>query len=348
MKSKKGFVIFMVSMCFAPLLVTAADQTSHPDKINQILLDAKQGEAVGSNQSYAPSESADVNSVQYKIGFKDGYQKAVIDIKASMNTSGSSKGAIGATDATSSQNQALIVKSNELVSQSFNELVNKNDWDAAIEATSNAIDFYPKNSVAFINRSWAYAEKGQLDDAIQDATTAIELSPRNPMAYNNRGYAFELAGSRTRALQDYKISCELKFKPACKTIIKLEQIVASNKTKNEVNDLLDRSYEKFKQQDWVAVEDISTRTLKLDPSNEIAYVNRAGARAELGLYSPALADCYRAMELNPNQGLAHNNCAYAYERMGQADLAIHSYKEACDLGVKQSCQDYTRLSSIQH
>jgi len=345
MGSRTTFTIIVLSVCFVPPIVTAENQSLPKDRISQILLNTKMSERDNSQVATNSAEAADVNSIQYKIGFKDGYQKAVKDLKSSMQNekTNTSVGPIGGGNY---QAQSFSLKSNELVKLSFNLLVNQKDWDGAINAATDAIEYNPKNSVAFVNRSWAYAEKGKYDEAIKDANIALEMSPRNAMAFNNRAYAYELAGSRTRAIQDYRISCELRYKPACKTVIKLEQ-TASNGKDSTVNELLDRSYEKFQQKDWVAVEDISTRTLKLDPGNEIAYVNRAGARAELGLFSPALADCYRAMEINPDQGLAHNNCAYTYERMGQTDLAIHSYKEACDLGIKQSCQDYTRMSSLQ-
>jgi len=345
MGSRTAFSIVMLSVCFVPPIVTAEDQSPPKDRISQILMSTKMSENGNNQENPETTAAADVNSIQYKIGFKDGYEKAVKDLKRSMADEkiNSTVGPIGGGN---HQAQAFTLKSNELVRKSFDELVNGKNWDAAIKTTTDAIEYNPRNSVAFVNRSWAFAEKGKYDEAIKDASIAIEMSPRNAMAFNNRAYAYELAGSRTRAMQDYRISCELSYKPACKTIIKLERLAVNNKD-STVNELLDRSFEKFKQKDWVAVEDISTRTLKLDPGNEIAYVNRAGARAELGLFSPALADCYRAMEINPDQGLAHNNCAYTYERMGQTDLAIHSYKEACDLGVTQSCQDYTRMSSLQ-
>ena len=163
------------------------------------------------------------------------------------------------------------------------------------------------------------------------------------MAYNNRAYAFELSGALTEAKKDYKKACELKYQPACETVAKFDR-ASTGSTKDEVKELLNRSYEKFKTKDWKAVEEMSTRAISLDPANAMAYVNRAGARAELGLLPTALDDCNRAIQLNPGLGLAHNNCGYTYELMGRAKQAELEYQQACNLGIKESCKDYHRIS----
>lgn len=230
----------------------------------------------------------------------------------------------------------------ELASKSFEELMQQGDWDAAIESASAAIKLNPDDPAAYINRSWANAEKGRLDEAINDANKAVDLSPRNAMAYNNRGFAYELGGSLTKAKQDYKVACKLNYQPACEAVAKFDRAF-KGETDKEVKELLNRSFEKFKQQDWKAVEEISTHAINLDPANAIAYINRSAARAELGLLSTALDDCNRAIQLRPELGLAHNNCGYAYELMGKPKQAEIAYQQACNLGIKQSCRDYFRI-----
>ena len=108
------------------------------------------------------------------------------------------------------------------------------------------------------------------------------------------------------------------------------------------------NYQKFKEKDWRGVEDMSTKAINLDPGNAMAYVNRSGARAELGLLSTALDDCNRAIPLNPGLGIAHNNCGYTYELLGQKKQAEVAYQQACNLGYKKSCRDYFRLFNAVH
>ena len=320
-------------------LASGADQDS--DKIKQILLNAKFAEMQA--ESVDTTQPRDVNSVQYKIGFKDGYQKAVEDLKKSLNT-GIVAPATTVQLADTEHPEQATASANELVHQSFEQLVKDGNWEAAIKSATAAININPADPIAYINRSWAHAEKGMLDEAINDANKAVELAPRNAMAYNNRAYAYELAGSLTKAKQDYKIACELKYQPACNTVAVFERAVTGD-TQKEVKELLNRSYQKFKEKDWRAVEEISTKAIDLDPGNAMAYVNRSGARAELGLLSTALDDCTRAIQLNPGLGLAHNNCGYTYELLGQPKQAEVAYLQACNLGVKKSCRDYFRLTN---
>lgn len=317
--------------------VWAESNTQESDKIKQILMNTKLSELDMKVDQATTKSERDISSVQYKIGFKDGYQKAVADLKNSLNQETLSP---AATKVTKSDNSG---EPSALLAKSFQELVDEGDWDTAIDAATQAIKLNPRDHAAYINRSWGNAEKGNYKQAINDANIAVGLKPNNPMAHNNRAYAFELSGALTEAKKDYKRACELNYQPACETVAKFDR-AAKGKTIDEVKELLNRSYEKFRNKDWKAVEQISTRAISLDPANAMAYVNRSGARAELGLLSPALDDCNRAIQLNPGLGLAHNNCGYTYELMGRAKQAELEYQQACNLGVKASCKDYHRIS----
>lgn len=340
MKSKIIF-FFLLGSCLSSVVFA-----QEPDKIKKILMNTKLGELDMQVDENTSQQSRNTESVQYRIGFKDGYEKAVQDLKSSISSGDIViPGATVTVKAPSTEDpQQAAVKAKELTSKSFTELVKDGNWDAAIQSASEAIRLNPNSAVPYINRAWARAEKGLLDQAISDANRAVELSPRNPMAYNNRAYAYELAGSLTKSKQDYKIACELKYQPACDTVAKLNRALLGD-TEREVKELLNRSYVKFNEKDWKAVEEFSTMAIKLDPSNAMAYVNRAGARAELGRLDTALDDCNRAIQLNPGLGLAHNNCGYTYELMGQAKQAQVAYQQACDLGIKQSCRDFYRLAN---
>jgi len=317
---------------------TSSSQES--DKIKQILMNTKLGE-MDMNVESATTDSRDVASVQYKIGFKDGYQKAVSDLKNSLNQN--SMSTASATKVAMQGETPVEKETSATLAKKFQDYSKAGDWAAAITVATKAIKLNPNEPSAFINRAWANAEKGEYKQAISDADKAISLSPENAMAYNNRAYAYELSGALTEAKKDYKKACQLNFSPACDTVAAFDR-AAKGKTTDEVKELLNRSYEKFRTRDWKAVEQMSTRAISLDPSNAMAYVNRAGARAELGLLSPALEDCNRAIQLNPGLGLAHNNCGYTYELMGRNKQAELEYQQACNLGIKQSCKDYHRIS----
>lgn len=334
--------IYLAVLCSS--LSWAAETGQQSNKIKQILMNTKLDELDMEVEQPSASGTRDVNSVQYKIGFKDGYQKAVTDLKNSLsqetlNPAAATKVAETTANQKAQKNKQILAQ----LTESFHELAEEGDWDGAITASTKAIKIDPNDPIAYINRSWAFAEKGKFKLAIMDADKAVKLNPENAMAHNNRAYAYELSGSLTKAKKEYKVACNLNYKPACETVAKFNKAMKGD-TIAEVKELLNRSYEKFRQKDWKAVVQMSTRAISLDPSNAMAYVNRSGARAELGLLSTALDDCNRAIQLNPGLGVAHNNCGYTYELMGRDQQAALEYQQACNLGVKKSCKDYHRIS----
>ena len=76
------------------------------------------------------------------------------------------------------------------------------DFTKAIEIDSGFAD-------AFVNRCFAYEDKGKPDLAVKDCTAAIALNPTDAVAYNDRGVAQEKTGNIEGALADYWTAIEL-------------------------------------------------------------------------------------------------------------------------------------------
>ncbi|MDR1804556.1 MAG: tetratricopeptide repeat protein [Treponema sp.] len=98
------------------------------------------------------------------------------------------------------------------------ELMNKGDFDGAIEDFKAAIKMesdYPvaKNKLywAFCNRGNVYRNKMKLDLAIADYTEAIKLDPNNFAAFNYRGISHDMKNESEKAIADWEVV--LKFKP---------------------------------------------------------------------------------------------------------------------------------------
>ena len=85
----------------------------------------------------------------------------------------------------------------------------KQQYDAAIAAFSEAIRLNPKYAVAYCNRGNAYGRKGENDEAVADYTTAIRLNPKDAIAYNKRGICFENKGEHEKAIADFTDSIQL-------------------------------------------------------------------------------------------------------------------------------------------
>lgn len=83
-------------------------------------------------------------------------------------------------------------------------LVEVDQYDAAMADCNQAIKLDPNLSDAYDRRAFCYAMKDQLDKAIADYTTAIKLNPTSAMAYHNRAIAYRKMGKLKEANKDMK------------------------------------------------------------------------------------------------------------------------------------------------
>jgi tetratricopeptide (TPR) repeat protein len=113
-----------------------------------------------------------------------------------------------------------------------------------------------------------------------------------------------------------------------------------------VSRLVDKSQEAFDKGDWDEAISAATSAIALDPANEVAYTNRAGAYTSKGMYLEAIKDCNRAIEINPHFGLAYNNRGYARYKIAQFDEALADYDMSCRLGDSIGCNNYERLKYV--
>jgi tetratricopeptide (TPR) repeat protein len=100
--------------------------------------------------------------------------------------------------------------------------ISKKDWPEVIRLTNEAIEIFPDSEIAYINRSSAYINTGQIDLAIIDTNKAIDLNPNFGMAYNNRGVAFLAKGETKKAKLDFDIACGLKVALGCANALPLK------------------------------------------------------------------------------------------------------------------------------
>ena len=103
------------------------------------------------------------------------------------------------------------------------KLLNQRRWNEAYLWASLAIAINPQLPDAYINRAWAYIEKGEIQKAIIDCNTALRIAPNNPLAYNNRAYAYEKMGMIDSAKKDYKTACEIGLALGCENLERLKK-----------------------------------------------------------------------------------------------------------------------------
>jgi tetratricopeptide (TPR) repeat protein len=73
-----------------------------------------------------------------------------------------------------------------------------------------------------------------------------------------------------------------------------------------------------------------------------AYNNRCKAYNDMGNHDRAIADCNKALQLDPNFGAVYYNRGIAYDGKGDRDHAIADYTEAIWLDAKFALAYYHR------
>jgi tetratricopeptide (TPR) repeat protein len=109
--------------------------------------------------------------------------------------------------------------------------------------------------------------------------------------------------------------------------------------------LVNKSRDSFEDGDWDTAISAATSAIYLDPENEVAYTNRAGAYTRKGLFKEAINDCNRAVNINPNYSLAYNNRGFALERSGHLPQAIQDYNLSCRMGNELGCKNLQRVNA---
>jgi tetratricopeptide (TPR) repeat protein len=109
--------------------------------------------------------------------------------------------------------------------------------------------------------------------------------------------------------------------------------------------LVNKSRDSFEEGDWDGTISAASSAISLDPENEVAYTNRAGAYARKGLLKEAIDDCNRAVNINPYYSLAFNNRGFALERSGDLPKAIEDYDLSCRMGNALGCQNLKRVKA---
>jgi len=76
------------------------------------------------------------------------------------------------------------------------------------------------------------------------------------------------------------------------------------------------------------------KAIAINPNYAEAHTNLGLAYGDKGMFDEAIAECKKAIAINPNYAKAHNNLAVVYYEQGQYDLAIKHCDKAIELGGK--------------
>jgi tetratricopeptide (TPR) repeat protein len=191
------------------------------------------------------------------------------------------------------------------------DYIDKQQYDQAIDAFTQAIRLDPKYADAYKDRGGTYYRKGEHDRAIQDYSQALKLSPNDAEVYNKRGLAYYHKGEYDRAVQDYA------------------QVLRLNPNDPAAYNNRGLAYNSKKEYDR-AIQDFG-QALKLNPNYANTYINRGLAYDGKRDYDRAIQDYNQALKINPNYAYAYNNRGLAYDGKKEYDRAIQDYNQALKL-----------------
>ncbi len=192
-----------------------------------------------------------------------------------------------------------------------NALINKRDYDRAIEALSSAIDLDPDNVGAINLRGLSHERKGEDDLAMVDYNLAIQKRANFGYAYNNRGTIHLRRGALQSALDDFNLS--IKYTP---TFLLGWTNRARMRTLNKDFD--------------GAIADFAAAE-KIDPAAPQIAGNRCITYGMMGKYDQAFADCDGLIEKQPRNTFAINNRAEVNVMKGDLDAALKDYNTVIQL-----------------
>ena len=191
---------------------------------------------------------------------------------------------------------------------------NKQQYDKAILAFTEAIYLRPNYSDTYYMRGIAFFTLKQYTKAIQDFTTCIDLDSNNAEAYDKRGCAYFALSQNTKAIKD------------------LTKAIALDPKVTESYYIRGFAFLDLKQY-TKAIQDFTT-CIDLDSNPRILvdiYLKRGVAYYNLKQYTKAIQDYTQAIDLNPSLVTAYINRGVAYFSLNKTIEACADAKKACDL-----------------
>lgn len=192
-----------------------------------------------------------------------------------------------------------------------NSLINKRDYDGAIDVLSTAPGLDPDNVVILNLRGIAYERTGKDDLAMADYNLALQKRPTYGVPYNNRGVIQLRRGALQSALDDFSLS--IRYTP---------KFILGWTNRARVRTLM-KDYDG-------ALADFAEAG-KIDATAQQIAGNRCTTYGLMGKYDQAFADCNGLIERQPRNVYAINNRADVYVMKGDFDAALKDYNTVLQL-----------------
>jgi len=195
-------------------------------------------------------------------------------------------------------------------------------------------------------RGEAYLKMGNvnaLGDAQNIAMSLLRNNSADPEALVLRGRALYAQGENDKAMQHFRqaLNCDPDYRDAVKYLRMVQKL---DRMKADGN-------ADYKAGRWQAAIDKYSEALEVDPlnkgTNSKLLQNRALCRVQLKDYKGAIADCERAISLDPTYTKAKKTKATALGQSGDWEAAVRELRKA-ELELKKSKRkDYYKILGVE-
>jgi tetratricopeptide (TPR) repeat protein len=198
------------------------------------------------------------------------------------------------------------------------------------------------------DQGMVHARRRNWEEAIKEFCIALDISPRFIRALQNRGLAYwyvlvllkllvrlsDLV--RIKEQQLWNID---KLMPFTSFLKKYELALDDFNKSIEIDPKHDGISTSYHHRGWIhhtignlekAIQDYS-RAIELEPDYYLAHNNRGQAYQELGNFDAAIKDHTTAIALHPEEDLAYNNRGFDYNSLGEYHKAIEDLEKCVTL-----------------
>ena len=211
------------------------------------------------------------------------------------------------------------------------------DYDQAIADFGHALQYDPTLAQAYYNQGRAYFFEDNFQSAITNFGQAIRFKPDYADAYNNRGTAYLQLKQYSRAYADFQRAVEINPGDhlAQHNLSEVEKKVGPRHAPAEapVAPAPAPTPAPTVTAPPISEPEPPPEPLPSDPkpANEQALIRREALDESKGNYTKAIADCTKAIGLDPTNAAAFNDRGTDHAALGQYDDALADYNTAIAL-----------------